>query len=149
MDRRFFILPVISVALVMVLLSRTGITGFMTAGPSAPSGSQIAANISVTIAGDGFIPEDAIVTVYLDERSASMGFGEFVARTGAGYSRVREEVPKINYDGYGYGGPYRYALDISAFGIDASVAKGSHKLVVEVSYGSYVISRSVQDIEVY
>jgi len=148
MDRRVFILPVISVALVMVLLSRPGITGFMTAA-SAPSTSQIAANISVTIADDGFIPEDATVTVYLDERSASMGFGEFVARTGAGYSRVREEVPKINYDGYGYGGPYRYALDIAAFGIDASVARGSHKLVVEVSYGSYVISRSVQDIDVY
>jgi len=148
MDRRVFILPVISVALVVAMLPGSGITGFMTAA-SAPSGSQITANISVAIADDGFIPEEAVVMVYLDERSASMGFGEFVARTGAGYSRVREEVPKINYDGYGYAGPYKYSLDISEFGIDASVARGSHKLVVEVSYGNYVISHSIQDIDVY
>ncbi|MCK4531726.1 MAG: hypothetical protein KAT94_02565, partial [Candidatus Aenigmarchaeota archaeon] len=141
MDRRVYILPIISVLIVLILILRPDITGFMVAEPlSVPAG------ISVSINEDGFIPEDSIVTVYLGSQNSSMDFKEFVRRTGRGYERIRAEIPKIGYDGYGYAGIYTYVLDISEFDIDTILEPGEHNLTVEVSYGNYVISHTSQKI---
>ncbi|MCK4335522.1 MAG: hypothetical protein KAW40_02235, partial [Candidatus Aenigmarchaeota archaeon] len=77
MDRRVYILPIISVFIVLALVLRPDITGFMAAEPLE---NQISA-VSVSINQDGFIPEDSIVTVYLDDRKSEMAFSEFVRRT--------------------------------------------------------------------
>jgi hypothetical protein len=146
MDRRVYILPVASVLLLAILLIRPDITGLMTAKPSAGA-REVSAKISVAIAKEGFIPEDSSVAVYLDGRNASMKFGDFVALTGAGYSRVRERIPQINYEGYGYGGEYAYVLDISEFGLDTSVEPGNHELNIQVIYNGSVKSNTSQNIE--
>jgi len=142
MDSRIFVLPLISIAIVLFLLMRPDITGFIVAvGP--PQESEISAKVAVTISEDGFIPENALVTVYLDDRKASMAFSDFVTRTGSASNRLKEQVTKINYEGYG--GPYTYSLDISEFDVDTTVGPGEHELVIEVSYGDFV-SRSSQKI---
>jgi hypothetical protein len=147
MDRRIYILPVASIVLILILISRPDITGFATAKPSSAF-SEISAKASVTIASDGFIPEDADVIVYLDGKSGSMKFSDFVARTGAAYNRIHEQISQINFDGTGYGGEYTYALDISQFGIDTSAGSGSHTVVIEVKFGDSVLSSSSQTIEI-
>jgi hypothetical protein len=144
MDSRIFVLPLASIAIVLFLLMRPDITGFIVAGGPLQE-SEISAKIAVTISEDGFVPEDAIVTVYLDENKASMKFSDFVFKTGSAFNRIREYMPKINYDGYGYGGPYAYTLDISAFGLGTTVGPGEHELIIEVSYEDFV-SRSSQKI---
>lgn len=144
MDRRFYALPVASLIVVAILVARPGITGFVSA--SSPL-SEISAKASVAIASDGFIPEDAIVTVHLDDKSGSMRFGEFAARTGAGHVRIREQIPTIDYDGYGYG-EGTYAVDISEFGIDATAEPGEHSVSIEVTYGNHVLSSSTENMEV-
>lgn len=146
MNRRILILPAASIVLVFVLVMRPDITGFMATKPLSDSGG-ISANVSVTIGKDGFIPENSTVTVYLDERSASMKFGDFVARTGAAYDRIRGQVAAINYEGYGYGGEYTYALSVSQFGIDTLVGSGNHTVTIEVRYEGVVLSSSSQAIE--
>jgi len=141
MDRRLFVLPVASVIIILVIIARPDITGFVTAR-SLSQQSLIEAKASVTIASDGFIPENAVVTVYLDNASASMEFGDFVKKSGSPFDRRREQVPTIAYDGYGYGGEYTYLVDISQFGIDTLVGPGAHTVNVEVSYGESVLSTS-------
>ena len=143
MDRRVYILPIISILAVLILILRPDITGFMVAEPLS-----VSADISVSINEDGFIPEDSIVTVYLDDRKSEMAFSEFVMRTGRGHERIIDEIPKIGYDGYGYAGIYTYALDISEFDIDTILEPGEHNLTIEVSYGNYVILYTSQKIEV-
>lgn len=145
MDRRVFILPVISVVLVLGLIFNPEITGLMAAELAE---RQVSANITVGINEDGFVPEDSLVTVYLDGRNASMGFKEFVRRSGQGYERARGEVPEIGYEGYGYAGIYTYAVDISEFDIDTTLEPGEHNLTVEVGYENYVISHTSSIIEV-
>jgi hypothetical protein len=145
MDRRAYILPVISVFLVSILILRPDITGFMVAGPLE---TAISANISVSVNEGGFIPEDSIVTVYLDERDSSMGFRDFVDKTGKGFKRTKGEVQEIGYEGYGFGGAYTYVLDIGEFDLDTVLEPGNHTLVVEVIHGNYVISHTSQNIEV-
>lgn len=145
MDRRVYILPVMSILAVLILFLRPDITGFVVAGPSE---NQIFANISVSINEDGFIIEDSLVTVYLDDRKSEMVFSEFVRRTGRSYERIRAEVPEIGYDGYGFGGVYTYVLDISEFDIDTVVDRGAHTLRVKVSYGEHVFSDTTRRIEV-
>lgn len=142
MDRRVYILPIISVFIVLALVLRPDITGFMAAEPLE---NQISA-VSVSINEDGFIPEDSLVTVYLDEQNSTMDFKEFVRRTGRGYERIIDEIPKIGYDGYGYAGIYTYVLDISEFDIDTILEPGEHNLTIEVSYGNYVILYTSQKI---
>ncbi len=143
MDRRVYILPIMSVLLVFAFAFGPGITGFMVAGPV-----ELSANISVSISEDGFIPEDSLVTVYLDDRNSSMDFKEFIRRTGQGQSVTRDYIPEIGYEGYGYAGTYTYILDISEFNLDNVVEPGVHNLTVEVSYENYVISHTSQKIEV-
>lgn len=145
MDRRVYILPIISVFIVLALVLRPDITGFMVAEPLE---NQISADISVSINQDGFITEDSIVTVYLDDRKSEMAFSEFVRRTGRSYERVRAEVPEIGYEGYGYAGIYTYSLDISEFDLDTVVDRGVHTLRVKVSYGEHVFSDTSQKIEI-
>lgn len=147
MDRRIFILPLVSALLLLVLLARPDITGLMAAKSAVPGSSNISANITVRVNGDGFIPDGSLVAVHLDDRSSAMDFGEFVRRTGAAYNRTKEEVPQISYDGYGYRGAHAYSLDISEFGIDTLVAHGSHTLKITVSYKDYVFSSTSQTIE--
>ncbi len=148
MDRRVYILPIMSVILIVILAMRPDITGFMVARPSGPLENQIFANISMSINEDGFIPEDSLVTVYLDDRSSSMGFKEFIDKTGTGYNRMKGEIPDIDYEGYGFGGTYTYAIDISEFDLNTILEPGEHNLIVEVSYENYVISHTSQTIEV-
>jgi hypothetical protein len=145
MDRRVYILPLISVLLVIVLLLNPDITGFMVAEPSE---KQVFADIVVSISEDGFVPEDSIITVYLGDRESSMGFKEFIEKTGEGFNRIRSGIPQIGYEGYGYEGPYTYSLDINEFGIDTVLAPGEYELVIEVSRENYVISKTSQLIEV-
>jgi hypothetical protein len=145
MNSRILILPVASIVLLLIIISRPDITGFMTA--RYPALSTISAKASVTIASDGFIPEDALVTVYLDDRSASMKFSDFVTRTGADYNRIKEQIPSIAYDGYGYGGEHTYALDISEFGMGTNVISGNHTVIIEVKYKDMVLSTSSQTVE--
>jgi len=147
MDRRLFVLPVASVIIILVIIARPDITGFVTAR-SLSQQSLIEAKASVTIASDGFIPENAVVTVHLDDTSASMEFGDFVKKSGSPFDRRREQVPTIAYDGYGYGGEYTYIVALDEFDIDTLVASGSHTLVVEVSYAGQTLSSSSQTIEV-
>lgn len=147
MDRRVLILPVASIIIVLVLLTRPDITGFITARPAGPESSKNSANISIRINEDGFIPEDSVVTVYLDDRSSGMDFKEFVKRTGIGYNRVYKENPKIGYVGYGYAGERIYSLDLSEFGFDTSAGPGTHKLVIEITYKNYVLSNTSKTIE--
>jgi len=147
MDSRIFVWPLISIAIVLFLLMGPDITGFIVAG-GPPQESEISAKVAVTINEDSFIPENALVTVYLDDRKASMPFSNFVTRTGSAYNRLKEQVTKINYDGYGYGGPYTYALDVSEFDLDTKVGSGEHELVIEVSYGDYIMSSNSQKITI-
>jgi len=147
MDGRILVLPMLSVVLVLILLTRPDITGLMAAKPSDEPGMiNISANVSITIKDGGFIPEGSIVTVYLDDRSSSMGFGEFVKMTGAAYSRTSQQA--TGYEGYGYGGPYTYSLDVSEFGIDTAVAKGRHTLMFKVGLDDRVFSSNSQNIDV-
>lgn len=146
MDRRLYILPVASIVLVLILIARPDITGFATA--TRPGESELSANISVSIGKDGFIPEDAIVTVYLDERQASMALKAFIEKTGSAYERVEGSSPAISYEGYGYGGVYAYSLPIAEFGLDTAVESGEHSLIIEVSYGEAVLSTSSEKITV-
>jgi hypothetical protein len=145
MDRRVYILPVVSFFAVLVLFLRPDITGFMVAGPQK---SEISAYISVSINQDGFVIEDSVVTIYLDDRKAEMAFGDFVSRTGTVYERVWAEVPETGYEGYGYGGTHAYSLDISEFGLDTVVERGVHELRIKVSYGDHVFSDTTEVIEV-
>ena len=145
MDRRVFILPLISILLVLVLLLNPDITGFMVAEPSE---RQVFADISVSINEDGFIPEDSVITVYMGKRESSMDFREFVKRTGKGHNRIKSEIPQMGYEGYGYGGVYTYVLDINEFDIDTVLRPGEYELVIEVSRENYVISETSQFIEV-
>jgi hypothetical protein len=143
MDNRVYILPLLSILAVIVFFLRPDITGFVTA--TAPS-SEVTANISIMINQDGFIPENALVTVYLDDRSAGMPFSEFVRRAGSGHNMLYASVPEIGYEGNGYGGVYAYSLGISAFGLDTAVTPGEHTLKIEVSYEGRVISQNNQTI---
>ncbi len=145
MDRRVYILPVLSILAVVVFLLRPDVTGFVTARTPV---SELVANISILINQDGFVPEDAVITVYLDDRSASMPFSEFVKKAGSGHNMIYGNVPAIGYEGKGYGGIYNYALEISAFGIDTVVASGEHTLKMEVSYDGRIISQNTQTITV-
>ncbi|MCX6818168.1 MAG: hypothetical protein NTU57_04915 [Candidatus Aenigmarchaeota archaeon] len=147
MDRRIYVLPVASVIIILVLILRPDISGFVTAR-SLSQQSLIEAKASVTIASDGFIPENAVVTVFLDDESASMEFGDFVEKSGAAFDRRREQVPSIGYDGFGYGGEYTYFVDISQFGIDTLVGPGEHSLTVEVGYGESMLSTSSEKITI-
>lgn len=144
MDRRVYILPIISVFIVLGFISNPEITGLMVAEPSK---TRISADISVSINEDGFIIEDSLVTVYLDDRKSEMAFSEFVRRTGRSYERVRAEIPEIGYDGYGYAGIYTYVLDVSEFDLDTVVEPRVHTLRVKVSYGDHVFSDTSQKIE--
>lgn len=146
MDRRFYILPLASVLLLLALLVRPEITGFMTAGGSSAY-SSISANVTVQIIGDGFIPEGSLVRVSLDGRNASMAFGEFVAMTGSAFDRISENITEIGYYGNGFAGPHSYSLGISQFAIDTLVPTGNHTLAIAVIYGDNVLSNSLQTIE--
>lgn len=146
MDRRFFILPVASIVLILILITRPDITGFATA--TRPGESELSANISVSIGKDGFIPEDAVVTVRLDGRSSAMAMKAFIEKTGSAYERVEGSSLAISYEGYGYGGVYAYSLPIAEFGLDTAVGPGEHSLTVEVSYGEAVLSTSSEKITV-
>lgn len=145
MDRRVFILPVISVLVVLVLVLNPDITGFMVAEPSE---KQVFADITVSINEDGFIPEDSVITVYLGNRKSSMNFKEFVKKTGKSYNWLKSEIPQMGYEGYGYGGIYTYVLDINEFDIDTILKPGEYELIIEVSRENYVISETSQFIEV-
>jgi hypothetical protein len=145
MDRRAYILPVISVFLVLALFTRPDITGFMVAGPFE---NRISADISIKINQDGFVPEDSLVTIYLGDRSSPMDFKEFIEKTGKDFERLRGEIPEINYEGYGFGGENAYSLDISEFDLDTTIEPGNYTLIVEVGYENYVISHTSQNIEV-
>lgn len=145
MERRAYILPIISVLAVLVLVLNPDITGFMVAEPSE---RQVFADISVSINEDGFIPEDSIITVYLGKRKSSMDFKEFVKKTGKGYNWIKSEIPQMGYEGYGYGGIYTYSIDINEFDIDTILRSGEYELVIEVSRENYVISETSQFIEV-
>jgi hypothetical protein len=147
MNGRIFILPVLSVVLVAVLLTRPDITGLAVAKPSGADASEISANITVIIPGDGFVPEGSEVLIYLDDREAKMGIAEFINRTGAAYDRGMGKVQNIGYEGYGFEGAHTYQLGLTYFGVDTSVEPGNHTLVVLVLYGKNIISRSSQIIE--
>lgn len=139
MDRRVFILPIASVLLVLAVLMRPDFTGFIAAG--TPEDGETP-QVSVTISGDGMIPEDSVITVYLDDQEASMGFRDFVEKTGKDFRRIHGEIPEIGYEGYGFGGSNTYSLEISDFGLVLSPGSGEHVLTIEVAYGNFVISRA-------
>lgn len=143
MDPRAYVLPVLSLVIVLLLASNPEITGFMVAEPEE---SRISANITVSINQDGFVTEESVVTVYLDDQKAEMPFREFVKKTGQDYNRVKSEVPSIGYDGYGYTGVYTYSLGISEFGIDTVVGPGKHRIRTQVSHGEHVFSDTTQEI---
>jgi hypothetical protein len=147
MDRRIYVLPLISIFIVVTVLFNPQITGFMVGKPSETK-NTVSANVSIFIRKGGLIPENSLVTVYLDNRSSSMNFKEFVNKAGGRHDIVYGEISEIGYNGTGYTGPYGYAVDISEFGIGADVAPGTHNLTVEVGYGNYVISSTTQEIEV-
>jgi len=143
MDRRAYILPVLTLVFLTAVLLRPDITGFMVAQPE----ERASVNITVTVTTDGFIPEHSVVSVSLDGRNTSMDFGEFVKRTKMGYNRTMGSLPEADYEGYGFSGTYEYTLDISEFGYEA-LPPGTHELVLELSYGDYVILRRSQTIEI-
>jgi hypothetical protein len=147
MNGRILIMPVLSVVMVAVLLSRPDITGLAVAKPSGAGASEISANITVIIPEDGFVPEGSEVLIYLDDREASMGIADFINKSGASYDRGLGKIQSIGYEGYGFTGAHSYVLGISDFGIGASVEPGSHSLVVLVLYGKNIISRSSQTID--
>jgi len=145
MDRRVYILPIVSVFIALAFMMRPATTGLITAETPEKS---VLADISVTINSDGLIPEDSVITVYLDDRSASMPFGEFVEKTGEGKTLINERIPEIDYDGPGYAGVYTYILPISEFGIDTVLESGEHSLVIEITYDDSMLSRDEQKIEI-
>jgi hypothetical protein len=145
MDRRILIIPVLTILFIAILFLRPEISGFIV-GSISPEQRIIEAKVVVTINEDGFIPENAIVKVYLDNRTATMSFSEFVKKAKGGHDIRMGRVEEINYEGYGYGGAYTYTLDLSQFSLDTLVQPGEHTLVTEVLYEDFVLSRTSQTI---
>ena len=145
MDNRFYILPVLSILAIIVFLLRPELTGFVTA--VAPV-SELAANIIIMINQDGFVPENAVISVYLDDRSAGMRFSEFVKKSGMGHNMIYGSVPAIGYEGNGYGGVYNYVVSISEFSLDTAVSPGEHELRIEVTYDGRIISQNNQTVTI-
>ena len=146
MDRRVYILPVVSVLVVFALLMSPDLTGRMVATRGFEN--QIVATLSISTTESGLIPQDSVVTVYLDNEKSSMPFADFVKKSGKGFIKTEGEIPEIGYEGPGFGGPFTYEVGISEFGIDRTLEPGDYILLMELSYGDYVISQTTQSIEI-
>ncbi|MCK5022640.1 MAG: hypothetical protein KAS04_00560 [Candidatus Aenigmarchaeota archaeon] len=145
MDRRVYILPIVSVLFVIFSFTNPDLSGYIVADSGT---SELSADISVSISTDGFIPVDSIVTVYLDDVSSSMKFTDFIEKSDNEKNIVNCKIEQMSYSGKCYTGPYTYILDISEFDIDTITETGNHMIVIEVSYGNFVISRDEHVVDV-
>lgn len=148
MDRRVFILPAVSVLLVVALFLGPGITGFMAAELASAGKKTLNASITVSIHDDGLVPQGSEVTVYLDGRSAAMPFSEFVRKSGEECVPTEGELTEIGYTGPGYACEKTFSTNLSGFRISREVEPGEHTIMIEVAYGDYVVSSSEQTVVV-
>jgi len=144
-DPRFYILPIISIILIAVVLFRPDITGLIT-GTGEPTNEIKHLTGKVRISVFEIIPEDSIVTVFLNDQGSGMPIKEFIEKSGGEYELKYGEVPEIGYEGYGYGGEHSYTLELSEFGLDLDLKPGEYTLITEVSYENFVISSTAEDI---
>ncbi len=145
-DPRVYILPLISVILIAVVLVRPDITGLVI-GVGGPEETikQLSGKIRITISKD-IIPEDSVVTVFLNNQSSSMPIKEFIERSGEEYEFKYGRIPEIGYEGYGYAGKHSYTLNLSEFELDLNLRPGNYTLVTEISYENFVISSTAEEI---
>lgn len=141
-----YVLPIITLfGLVVFAFLNPNITGF-TVGNDVPDG---VINITIIIyTSQGLIlPWNATVTVYLDDKNASMGVERFIKQNGSLYEYKQGKLPEINYDGFGYTGYHDYFLDLSYFGLGQASSKNEHDLRVVITYGDKVISEYSKKIK--
>jgi hypothetical protein len=145
-DPRFYILPIVSVILIALFLANPDITGLIvgTGGP-ADDIKELSGKVRITVR-ENIIPEDSVVTVYIDNQNSSMPVREFIERSGEAYELAYGQIPEIGYEGRGYAGGHSYTLGLSEFGLDLYLAPGEYTLITEVSYGNFVISSISEDI---
>ena len=118
-NRISIILPVISIALIYVLLARPEITGFVTA-----PGNILGAEIKVSTAEGVILPAGSVVKIELGDEASAMPLDIFIDKSGSPYELVRGEVQEIDYTGYGYTGNYSYVVPISEFNLSGNIQKG-------------------------
>ena len=141
-----YILPIITLfGLVLYAFLNPSITGFATGDPSPKD--TVNATINIFTSQGIVLPADAIVTVYLDEISASMGVDRFIRQSGGQYEYKQGKLPEINYVGPGYTGDYNYFLKLSDFGLGEVLPRDTHNLKIVVSYNSKVISESSSQVK--
>ena len=142
-DNVSVVIPVISAAMLLLVLIRPEITGLAVA-----PGDVLQAGIQVTTAEGVILPSTSLVEVNVGGEVSSMPIGAFISKSGEPYEIADGEVPEIGYIGPGYTGNYTYTVPISEFGLGRKVQPGRHVLGVKIIYDGVVISRSEREIVV-
>lgn len=145
-DPRFYILPIVSVILIALFLANPDITGLIvgTGGPDNDI-KQLSGKVRITVR-ENIIPEDSVVTVYLNGQNSGMPVKEFIEKSGEAYELAYGQITEIGYEGRGYAGEHSYTLDLSEFDLDLYLEPGEYTLITEVSYENFVISSISEDI---
>jgi hypothetical protein len=142
-SRISILLPVLSTALVLVVLARPEITGLVTAPAKV-----IDAEIVITTAGGVILPGGAEIHVSLGGESSVMTVSEFIERSGQEGEIAEGEVPEIGYKGTGYTGNHSYAVPLSEFNISRNVGAGTSKISVEITFNGMAFSGAETEIVV-
>ena len=137
-----FALPIISFAIIISFLAFTkpAAVGFTIVNANiTPLNQALEADVTLITSPNELIPEDAAITVMLDNNSASLTIKEFIEKTGREFEYKYGKFEKIGYEGNGYTGNYTYKLPLSAFGLNREIKAGENTLRVQIKYMDLVL----------
>jgi hypothetical protein len=140
-QRVFVIIPIISAALLFLVILRPGITGFIVMGSDV-----VDASIRISTADGVILPKESVVEVSIGDRTASMPVEDFISGSGKAYELIEGDTPELHYSGLGYSGNHTYVLPLSDFNISREIGKGPSVLWVRLYYRDYLISEDREEV---
>ena len=136
-----FIVPVISVVIIafFIVLYKPEVTGMATL-TDVSFDKQLNARVSLSTSPTNLLPENAIITVSINNRTASMPVAEFIEKTKQDYTVIEGNNSALVYQGKGFIGNETYYLPLAGFDIDRILRFGTYTLRVKVYFNDFTIS---------
>ncbi len=140
LDLRFYIVPIISLLLIVPLLFfKPQITGFAVADNLFSNPDLSSVNLTLSISETEVLPQNAQIIVKLGSQEKQLTAQQFIELSGQSY----EKTPLLNNrNSYGYIGSHKYYLTLDKLGFEQKNLKPSMLLEVAVTYNGKILMQS-------